>query len=125
MNESLGNHSPLATFAFKSSTDLIANLYVNGELDMSNVEEFRQGIAKLVSANSAVCVDLTMVTFMDSHAVQAVFEMAALQRVQHFSATVVVAPNSVVSDLASLTRLVDVVPVVEVGLSESPIPRFG
>jgi anti-anti-sigma factor len=99
---------PLATFTTDSDTGA-TRLRVSGELDMSNVEEFRGNLAGAGSSGTPIVLDLTLVAYMDSHAIQAIFEFAENRRNLPPLPLVAVRPNSVVSDLVRLTQLDDVI----------------
>ncbi len=104
----------LATFVI-SEADSVSTLSVFGEVDMSNVQDLRFNLSRLALHKFMIRLDLTGVAYMDSHAIQAMFEFATIAQTRPNAAEVVVGPNSVVGDLVTLTQLSDVITVRGLG----------
>jgi anti-anti-sigma factor len=51
-------------------------IQLSGELDLSTVEQLNEALAPMVSAGRAVILDLSELEFMDSSALQAIYEAA-------------------------------------------------
>lgn len=75
-------------------------LRMAGEIDLSNVEEFREALSAGAPAGLALVVDLTAITYIDSAGLSALFE-----RARGGGLEIVADERSVVSPLIRITRL--------------------
>ena len=75
-------------------------LRVAGEIDLSNVERFRQSLSTGAPAGSALIVDLTGISYIDSAGISALFE-----RARRGGLEIVADEDSVVAPLIRITRL--------------------
>lgn len=86
-------------------------LQVAGEIDLSNVDRFRQSLAAGDGdgdgAGTVLVVDLDAVDYIDSAGIAALFERARRGRME-----IVAGPRSVAAPLIRITRLGDVARVL-------------
>ena len=80
---------------------------VCGDIDMANVGEFEDAMAKASSGSPALTVDLTGVTYCDSSAVRALFTLAATTEL-----TMIVNPTGHIKTLLGISGLDRVATVV-------------
>lgn len=80
---------------------------VAGDIDLANVEEFEQAMAKARNGSPALTVDLTEVSYCDSAAVRALFALAADAQL-----TMIVKPTGHITTLLGISGLDRVVTVV-------------
>lgn len=84
---------------------------IRGEVDLSNAETVEQRIHAALADQPTLVVDLTELRYMDSRGVRLLYELA---RSRVSGQMIVVAPaDSVAGQLLEVTRMVDLVPVVE------------
>lgn len=76
---------------------------VAGEIDLSNVEAFRQALDTGADPGRRLSVDLSLVTYIDSAGMGVLFARAA-----HGPLEVRLQPDSIVAPLIDITRLGDV-----------------
>ena len=77
-----------------------------GDIDLANVNEFQDLLAKAAATAPAITVDLSGVTYCDSAAVRALFSVAAMSQL-----TLVVAGRGPIKTLLSISGLDRVVTV--------------
>jgi anti-sigma B factor antagonist len=77
-----------------------------GEIDLANVSEFQDLLAKAAAAGPAITVDLSAVSYCDSAAVRALFSVAANTQL-----TLVVADHGPIKTLLGISGLDRVVTV--------------
>jgi len=53
-----------------------STIQLSGELDLSTVRQLNEALAPMVSAGGAIILDLSELEFMDSSALQAIYEAA-------------------------------------------------
>lgn len=80
---------------------------VSGDIDLANVDEFQEAMAKACNGSSALQVDLTGVSYCDSAAVRALFALAATTDL-----TMIVKPNGHITTLLAISGLDRVANVV-------------
>jgi anti-sigma B factor antagonist len=73
---------------------------VSGDLDLANVDEFQDAMAKACSGSPALTVDLTAVSYCDSAAVRALFALAATTQL-----TMIVKPTGHITTLLAISGL--------------------
>lgn len=74
----MSDSTDLARFAVSlASANQPPLVMVSGEIDLANVGEFEEAMAKAVSGSRELTVDLTDVGYCDSAAVRALFALAA------------------------------------------------
>lgn len=87
-------------------------LGVDGELDLSTSERFRDALTELVDASSYVAIDLRAVSFMDSTALGVV--VAAMKRARERGGEVaLVGPIGSPRKVLSITALDQIMRIVE------------
>jgi anti-sigma B factor antagonist len=87
-------------------------LGVDGELDLSTSERFRDALTELVDASSYVAIDLRAVSFMDSTALGVV--VAAMKRARERGGEVaLVGPTGSPRKVLSITALDQIMRIVE------------
>ncbi|MCV7198473.1 STAS domain-containing protein [Mycobacterium angelicum] len=86
-----------------------------GDIDLANVGELQEVIACAMVAANAVTLDLTAVTYCDSSTVRALFDAAATTQV-----TIVIADDSAVRTLLSISGLDRVANVITANRGQSP-----
>jgi anti-sigma B factor antagonist len=87
-------------------------LGVDGELDLSTSERFRNALTELVDASSYVAIDLRAVSFMDSTALGVV--VAAMKRARERGGEVaLVGPTGSPRKVLSITALDQIMRIVE------------
>lgn len=80
---------------------------VSGDIDLANVEEFQDAMAKACNGSPSLNVDLTAVSYCDSAAVRALFALAATTQL-----TMIVKPNGHITTLLAISGLDRVATVV-------------
>lgn len=80
---------------------------VVGDIDLANVDEFRDAMTDACAGSPALTVDLTGVSYCDSAAVRALFALAATTEL-----TMVVRPTGHITTLLAISGLDRVVTVV-------------
>jgi anti-anti-sigma factor len=80
---------------------------VAGDIDLANVEEFKDAMAKACNGSPAFSVDLTEVSYCDSAAVRALFALAATTDL-----TMIVKPTGHITTLLAISGLDRVATVV-------------
>lgn len=93
--------TPALTIDTRDGADGTAVLHVAGDIDLSNVERFRQALAGGPPGERFV-VDLTDVTYLDSSGVAALFG-----RAKQGGLELVIAEGCVVASLVELAHLDD------------------
>ena len=83
--------------------DEAVSIFVSGEIDLSNVDGFRQALSSAAQAGQRLNVDLTGVAYIDSAGMAALFERAGRGPLE-----VRCHADSVVAPLIDITRLGDV-----------------
>jgi anti-sigma B factor antagonist len=87
-------------------------LGVDGELDLSTSERFREALTELVDASPNVAVDLRAVSFMDSTALGVV--VAAMKRArEHGGEVALIGPTGSPRKVLSITALDQIMRIVE------------
>ena len=92
------------TVASENTTPLVAAC---GDIDLANVAEFSDAMAKAAAGSAALTVDLTDVNYCDSAAVRALFAVAASTEL-----TMVVAAAGPIKTLLGISGLDRVATVV-------------
>jgi len=90
-----------------AANDQPPTVAVSGDIDMANVGEFEDAMAKASSGCPALTVDLTGVTYCDSSAVRALFTLAAARKL-----TMIVNPTGHIKTLLGISGLDRVATVV-------------
>lgn len=80
---------------------------VAGDIDLANVDEFKDAMAKACNGSQALTVDLTGVSYCDSAAVRALFALAATTEL-----TMIVKPTGHITTLLAISGLDRVATVV-------------
>jgi anti-anti-sigma factor len=84
---------------------------LDGEVDLSNVEEVREAIFATADAGHAcVVVDLTGTTYLDSTAVRLLFDLAVRLQARRRRLRLVVSDATIVRRVLVLTKLDESVP---------------
>ena len=83
---------------------------VSGDIDLANVDEFKDAMAKACSGSAALTVDLTGVSYCDSAAVRALFALAATTEL-----SMIVRPTGHITTLLAISGLDRVADVVRTG----------
>ncbi len=97
-----------ARFAVTSPTaDHPPLVAVSGDIDLANVDEFKDAMAKACKGSAALTVDLTGVSYCDSAAVRALFALAATTELR-----MVVKPTGHIATLLAISGLDRVADVV-------------
>ncbi len=92
------------TVASEDATPAVA---ASGDIDLANVENFSDAMAKAAAGSAALTVDLTAVNYCDSAAVRALFAVAATTEL-----TMVVASSGPIKTLLGISGLDRVAAVV-------------
>ena len=80
---------------------------VSGDIDLANVDEFKEAMAKACNGSPVLTVDLTGVSYCDSAAVRELFALAATTEL-----TMVVKPTGHITTLLAISGLDRVADVV-------------
>lgn len=80
---------------------------VSGDIDLANVVEFEEAMAKALNGSGELTVDLTKVSYCDSAAVRALFAKAAITRL-----TMIVRPSGHLTTLLGISGLDRVATVI-------------
>ena len=80
---------------------------VSGDIDLANVDEFKDAMAKACTGSTALTVDLTGVSYCDSAAVRALFALAATTEL-----SMIVRPSGHITTLLAISGLDRVADVV-------------
>jgi anti-anti-sigma factor len=87
---------------------------VTGEIDLTNAAELDRGLDEAAASGSLdVVVDLSRVDYMDSQGLRVLQRLVKRHQEGALQVQLVSARGSVTGELLALTRLGDVVPVVE------------
>ena len=92
------------TVASQDATPVVA---ASGDIDLANVADFSDAMAKAANGSTALTVDLTEVNYCDSAAVRALFAVAAVTEL-----TMVVAASGPIKTLLGISGLDRVAAVV-------------
>jgi anti-anti-sigma factor len=97
-----------ARFSVTSPTaDTPPVVTVSGDIDLANVDEFKDAMTKACSGSAALTVDLTGVSYCDSAAVRALFALAATTEL-----SMIVKPTGHITTLLAISGLDRVADVV-------------
>ncbi|AQT80039.1 anti-anti-sigma factor [Mycolicibacterium litorale] len=97
-----------AQFRVTVASDLEApRVVAAGDIDLANVTEFQDVMAKAAAGSATLTVDLSEVTYCDSAAVRALFAVAAASEL-----TMIVAPEGPIRTLLGISGLDRVATVV-------------
>jgi anti-anti-sigma factor len=80
---------------------------VSGDIDLANVDEFKDAMARACIGSAALTVDLTGVSYCDSAAVRALFALAATTEL-----SMIVRPSGHITTLLAISGLDRVADVV-------------
>lgn len=80
---------------------------VSGDIDLANVDEFKDAMVKACNGSAALTVDLTGVSYCDSAAVRALFALAATTEL-----SMIVRPSGHITTLLAISGLDRVADVV-------------
>jgi anti-anti-sigma factor len=80
---------------------------VSGDIDLANVDEFKDAMVKACNGSAALTVDLTAVSYCDSAAVRALFALAATTEL-----SMIVRPTGHITTLLAISGLDRVADVV-------------
>ena len=80
---------------------------VSGDIDLANVDEFKDAMATACNGSAALTVDLTGVSYCDSAAVRALFALAATTEL-----SMIVRPSGHITTLLAISGLDRVADVV-------------
>jgi anti-anti-sigma factor len=84
---------------------------LEGEVDLSNVDEVRQAVFQPADAGHAcIVVDLTRITYLDSTAVRLLFDLAVRLQARRRRLRLVVSDATIVRRVLVLTKLDESVP---------------
>lgn len=92
-----------------ASDDTTPMVVASGDIDLANVADFTDAMAKAANGSTALTVDLTEVNYCDSAAVRAMFAVAATTEL-----TMIVASTGPIKTLLGISGLDRVAAVVEV-----------
>ena len=90
-----------------ASDDATPEVVASGDIDLANVGEFSDAMAKAANGSATLTVDLTAVTYCDSAAVRALFAVAAGTEL-----TMIVASTGPIKTLLGISGLDRVASVV-------------
>lgn len=91
----------------KASGDRPPAVAVAGDIDLANVVDFEEAMAKAINGSNELTVDLTQVSYCDSAAVRALFSKAATTQL-----TMVVRSSGHITTLLGISGLDRVVNVI-------------
>lgn len=83
-----------------ASNGTAALVVASGDIDLANVADFSEAMAKAAADSAALTVDLTAVNYCDSAAVRALFAVAATTEL-----TMIVAPAGPLTTLLGISGL--------------------
>lgn len=84
-----------------------ATVAVSGDIDLANVDEFKDAMVKACNGSAELTVDLTAVSYCDSAAVRALFALAATTEL-----SMIVRPTGHITTLLAISGLDRVADVV-------------
>src|SRR4051812_2654590 len=87
---------------------------IEGEVDLSNAEQIRDGVATAVPPDAVgVALDLTATTYLDSTGIRLLFDLAQRLHTRRQQLVLVVTDEALVRRVILLTKLDDAVPLHE------------
>jgi anti-sigma B factor antagonist len=92
-----------------ASGDETPTVVASGDIDLANVADFTDAMAKPANASTALTVDLTAVNYCDSAAVRALFAVAATTELTMIVAST--GPIKTLLGISGLDRVAAVVPM--------------
>lgn len=92
-----------------ASDDTTAMVVASGDIDLANVADFTDAMAKAANGSTALTVDLTEVNYCDSAAVRALFAVAATTELTMIVAST--GPIKTLLGISGLDRVAAVVPM--------------
>jgi anti-sigma B factor antagonist len=110
----------------------IAVATIEGEIDLSNVDEIRDALTQAVEREAAgLVLDLSETTYLDSTGIRLLFELAHRMQTRRRHLRLVVTDQALVRRVIVLTQLEDQVPIhadvsaaiaaLELGSSTGPV----
>lgn len=91
----------------KASGDQPPSVAVAGDIDLANILDFEEAMAKALNGSQELTVDLTAVSYCDSAAVRALFSKAATTQL-----TMIVRPTGHITTLLGISGLDRVATVI-------------
>ena len=89
-------------------------VHIRGEIDLSNSETLRANILELVPDDrDGMVLDLTHTSYLDSSGVRLLFDVAERLHARRQRLVLVVSEEALIRRVVVLTKLDDVVPLVE------------
>lgn len=92
-----------------ASDDTTPMVVASGDIDLANVADFTDAMAKAANGSTALTVDLTEVNYCDSAAVRAMFAVAATTELTMIVAST--GPIKTLLGISGLDRVAAVVPM--------------
>jgi len=101
----------LARLSFETEGD-VKLAHVAGEVDASNVDDLTTQLLDEVSNSaSALVLDLTKTSYIDSSGISLIFDAAARMKNRRQQLRLVVSPKSFVSEVLAAVSMADSVPI--------------
>lgn len=86
---------------------------MSGEIDMANAASIEHQLDDLVATAATATIDLSGLTFIDSHGVNVLAHLIGRHLENDFTLVLIAPPTTPAHDLLAITGLTTVVPVLE------------
>lgn len=100
----------LATIEIQRVADSV-HAIVRGEVDMSNATDIEARLRSACDGAGGLVLDLSQLSFLDSHGVAAIFELHRELAAHHLSFEVIAGPDTVAGRVFELISLTQILPM--------------